>query len=53
MISDKILSGRLIMVVAFTGTVCAGFLKGLISADAFLPLMVLIAEWYFRREDRK
>jgi hypothetical protein len=49
----KIFSGRFVMVVVFSLTVCKGFLMGLISSDAFLPVMILIVEWYFKREDRK
>ena len=52
-IIDKLLSGRFVMVLLFSTTVCIGFLKKLISADAILPIMILIAEWYFNRNDRE
>jgi hypothetical protein len=49
---DKATSGRFIMVVIFSLTMCKAFLDGSISSDAFLPVMILIAEWYFKRSDR-
>lgn len=51
-ILDKATSGRFIMVVLFSLTMCKAFLDGSISSDAFLPVMILIAEWYFKRSDR-
>jgi len=54
---DKLLSGRFIMVVCFTITACYGFIIGKLSGEAFLPIVILIAEWYFKRfrpeEDKK
>ena len=47
---NKLLSGRSIMVVGFTITACVGFLTGKLSGEAFLPVVILIAEWYFRRD---
>jgi len=49
---NKLSSGRFIMVVCITLTACAGFLIGRLSGEAFLPIVILIAEWYFKREDR-
>ena len=51
-ILEKLFSGRLIMVVGFTITACVGFLYNKLSGDAFLPIVILIVEWYFKREDR-
>ena len=52
-ILEKISSGRWIMVVGFTITACIGFLTGKLSGEAFLPIVILIAEWYFKRDDRQ
>jgi len=62
----KEMSARKFMVVAFTLTFCLGqvgncllCVMGKISTEVYIalwggfsPLMILIAEWYFKREDR-
>ena len=50
---SKILSGRFIMVVGFTTATCIGFMKGMIPADVFVPIVVLIVNAYFTRGDRE
>lgn len=66
-ILEKFSSGRWLQTVAFTFTYCIVILgltymtiKKTISVDVFLavwagftPLVILITEWYFKREDRK
>jgi hypothetical protein len=65
--SKKELSARKFMVFAFTLTYCLGQIGnailaiiGKISVEVFIalwggftPMMILIAEWYFKRDDRK
>ena len=50
---ERLLSARFWVTLMIVGSVCAAFLLGRISAEAFLPLAILVIEWYFRREDRK
>lgn len=49
---EKLFSARFIMTISFSITTCYGFIKGLINTDAFIPLVALIINWYFDREDR-
>lgn len=63
----KELSARKFMVICFSITYCAGHVGNCILAiigkisvevyialwSGFTPLMILIAEWYFKREDRQ
>ena len=63
---NKELSARKFMVIGFTTTYCllnignlALAVTGKIAVETYLalwagfsPLMILIAEWYFKREDR-
>ena len=49
-ILNKMFSGRVFMVVCFTSATCYGFVKGKLSGEAFLPVMILVAEWYFKRD---
>ncbi len=50
---NKCFSGRFIMTVAFTLTICRAFLRSQIPPEAFIPMAILIVEWYFKRPDRK
>lgn len=63
----KEISARKFMVICFSITYCAGHIGNCILAiigkitvdvyialwSGFTPLMILIAEWYFKREDRQ
>jgi len=48
----KILSARWIMTISLTWSLCWGFIKGLVPPEAFIPIVLLCCEWYFKREDR-
>lgn len=64
---SKITSARFMMTLLFSATYCLGVIyalyltaKGVLKVETFLgiwagftPLVILIAEWYFKREDRK
>jgi len=50
---NKLLSGRFLMCVVFTITACIGFLREMIPSEIFVPIVVLIANSYFNRNDRK
>ena len=66
-ILGKLSSGRWIQTVAFTLTYCIGIvgsvvmvIKGIMKLETFLAMwsgftamVMLINEWYFKREDRK
>lgn len=44
---------RPVMTIMVAVTICAGFLVGRIDAVAFLPIGLLVLNWWFRdREDR-
>lgn len=49
----KVLSARFLLALMIGYTICRGFLEGKISAEAFLPITLLLFEWYFQRKDRK
>ena len=48
----KITSGRWIMTVAFTATSCYLAIKNIFPIEAFVGLVTLIANEYFKRSDR-
>jgi len=50
---DKVLSARFLMAVIFTITCCIGFLKGMVQSEAFVGIVVLICNEYFKRTDRE
>jgi len=66
-IAKKETSARKFMVYVFSVTYCLGHIGNTILAiigkisvevyialwGSFTPMMILIAEWYFKREDRK
>ena len=50
---NKATSARFLMTVAFSLTTCYGFVKGLISAEAFMVITTYIVKSYYDRKDRK
>ena len=50
---SKLLSGRYVMCILFSITTCIGFLNNMVPAEVFVPIVVLIANSYFNRNDRK
>ena len=51
-IFDKVSSGRWLMTVTFTFTACYLAIKGVFPVEAFVGLVTLIANEYFKRTDR-
>jgi len=51
-LTNKLTSGRYLMTAAFTITCCVGFIKGMVQSEAFVGIVVLIANEYFKRSDR-
>jgi len=50
---NKVTSGRWLMTVAFTLTSCYLAIKNIFPVEAFVGLVTLIANEYFKRSDRK
>ena len=52
MLVEKTLSARFILTVLIGGTLCVGFLKGMVSNEAFVGIATYICHAYFERKDR-
>jgi len=52
-ITDRLTSARFVIVILFSVATCVGFLKKIVSAEAFLPLTLLIIKSYFDKDRTK
>jgi len=52
LILNKLLSARFFMAIAFSITLCIGFLAGAVESQVFTPVVLIVVKDYFDRRDR-
>lgn len=51
----KLLSARWLITVMLVGSFCWGFIIKLVPVELFVPVVLLVCDWYFKRirEEKK
>ena len=52
-ITDKVTSARSLVVVMLVATLCYGFIVKIVPPEAFIPIVLVAVDWYFKRSDRR